>query len=219
MSSSSSLSAAKRRRGHNTMGGPPPPQSTQQPNNNAPTRAPSRAPGPIMPPNPMDILKQHHMMLGDLNDKITEIMSYDNEVSTQNKNELTQQFNTDEVANLLIGKIEEQMDLKVLYENDNNLAKEIDKLHQIINNQQLVLNDMNRLLYFVIESLNLDKPDLSLSDKPDLSLSDKEKETTLVVDNSEPTFPNKSVEINTDLNEIREFGDWRGEGMDIGTEE
>ena len=25
--------------------------------------------------------------------------------------------------------------------------------------------------------------------------------------------------LNTDLNEIREFGDWRGEGMDIGTEE
>ncbi|MDA7464165.1 hypothetical protein N8996_05190 [Candidatus Poseidonia alphae] len=206
MSSSSSLSAAKRRRGQNTNG-PPPPQTTRNANNNAP--APTQL--PIMPPNPMEILKQHHIMLGDLNDKITEIMSHDSPLSNENNNELTQQFNTDEVATLLLGKIEEQMDLKALYDNDNNLATEIDKLHQIINNQQLVLNDMNRVLYFIIESLNLEKPDLSISDK-------KENVTKIVVDNSEPTFPNKSVEINTDLNEIKEF-DNDDEGLEIGSVE
>jgi len=207
MSSSSSLSAAKRRRGQNTNG-PPPPQTTRNANNIAP--APTQL--PIMPPNPMEILKQHHIMLGDLNDKITEIMSHDSPLSNENNNELTQQFNTDEVATLLLGKIEEQMDLKALYDNDNNLATEIDKLHQIINNQQLVLNDMNRVLYFIIESLNLEKPDLSISDK-------KENVTKIVVDNSEPTFPNKSVEINTDLNEIKEFDNDHdndhGEGLRI----
>lgn len=208
MSSSSSLSAAKRRRGQNTNG-PPPPQTTRNANNNAPAPAPT--PLPIMPPNPMEILKQHHIMLGDLNDKITEIMSHDSPLSNENNNELTQQFNTDEVATLLLGKIEEQMDLKALYDNDNNLATEIDKLHQIINNQQLVLNDMNRVLYFIIESLNLEKPDLSISDK-------KENVTKIVVDNSEPTFPNKSVEINTDLNEIKEF-DNDDEGLEVGSVE
>lgn len=208
MSSSSSLSAAKRRRGQNTNG-PPPPQTTRNANNNAPAPAPT--PLPIMPPNPMEILKQHHLMLGDLNDKITEIMSHDSPLSNENNNELTQQFNTDEVATLLLGKIEEQMDLKALYDNDNNLATEIDKLHQIINNQQLVLNDMNRVLYFIIESLNLEKPDLSISDK-------KENVTKIVVDNSEPTFPNKSVEINTDLNEIKEF-DNDDEGLEVGSVE
>ena len=206
MSSSSSLSAAKRRRGQNTNG-PPPPQTTRNANNIAP--APTQL--PIMPPNPMEILKQHHIMLGDLNDKITEIMSHDSPLSNENNNELTQQFNTDEVATLLLGKIEEQMDLKALYDNDNNLATEIDKLHQIINNQQLVLNDMNRVLYFIIESLNLEKPDLSISDK-------KENVTKIVVDNSEPTFPNKSVEINTDLNEIKEF-DNDNECLELGSVE
>ena len=204
MSSSSSLSAAKRRRGQ-TGNGPPPSQTTRQSSNNTPR------PVPIMPPNPMEILKQHHIMLGDLNDKITEIMSHDSPLSNENNNELTQQFNTDEVATLLMGKIEEQMDLKALYDNDNNLATEIDKLHQIINNQQLVLNDMNRVLYFIIEGLNLEKPDLSISDK-------KENVTKIVVDNSEPTFPHKSVEINTDLNEIKEF-DNDNECLELGSVE
>ena len=208
MSSSSSLSAAKRRRGH-TTNGPPPSQTTRTSNNNSQTPQPIQQAVPIMPPNPMEILKQHHMMLGDLNDKITEL-SRNSDLSNENNNESTQQFNTDEVATLLIGKIEEQMDLKALYDNDNNLATEIDKLHQIINNQQLVLNHMNRLLYFVIENLNLEKPDFSLSDK--------EKDTKIIVDNSEPTFPNKSVEINTDLNEIKEF-DNDDEGLEIGSVE
>ena len=204
MSSSSSLSAAKRRRGNN-INGPPPSQTTRQSSNNTPT------PVPIMPPNPMEILKQHHIMLGNLNDKITEIMSHDSPLSNENNNELTQQFNTDEVATLLMGKIEEQMDLKALYDNDNNLATEIDKLHQIINNQQLIINDMNRVLYFIIEGLNLEKPDLSISDK-------KENVTKIVVDNSEPTFPHKSVEINTDLNEIKEF-DNDNECLEVGSVE
>ena len=136
------------------------------------------------------------------------IVIYQNE----NNNESTQQFNTDEVATLLIGKIEEQLDLKALYDNDNNLATEIDKLHQIINNQQLVLNHMNRLLYFVIENLNLEKPDFSLSDK--------EKDTKIIVDNLTPTFTNKSVKINENLNETKEFNnDNNDEGLEVGSVE
>ena len=210
MSSSSSLSAAKRRRGH-TVNGPPPSQTTRTSNNNSQKPQTTQPAVPIIPPNPMEILKQHHMMLGDLNDKITEL-SNNSDLSNENNNESTQQFNTDEVATLLIGKIEEQMDLKALYDNDNNLATEIDKLHQIINNQQLVLNHMNRLLYFVIENLNLEKPDFSLSDK--------EKDTKIIVDNSTPTFTHKSVEINENLNETKEFNNDNndnddGEGLQI----
>jgi len=208
MSSSSSLSAAKRRRGQ-TGNGPPPSQTTRTSNNNnSQNPRPTQQSVPVIPPNPMEILKQHHMMLGDLNDKITEL-SNNHDLSNENNNESTQQFNTDEVATLLIGKIEEQMDLKALYDNDTNLATEIDKLHQIINNQQLVLNHMNRLLYFVIENLNLEKPDFSLSDK--------EKDTKIIVDNSTPTFTHKSVEINENLNETKEFDNDNdhGEGLQI----
>jgi len=207
MSSSSSLSAAKRRRGH-SVNGPPPPQTTRTSNNNSQKSQPTQPALPIMPPNPMEILKQHHMMLGDLNDKITEL-SNNHDLSNENNNELTQQFNTDEVTTLLMGKIEEQMDLKALYDNDNNLATEIDKLHQVINNQQLVLNHMNRLLYFVIENLNLEKPNFSQSDK--------DEDTKIIVDNSTPTFTHKSVEINTDLNETKEFNNDNdhGEGLQI----
>ena len=210
MSSSSSLSAAKRRRGH-TVNGPPPSQTTRTSNNNSQKPQTTQPAVPIIPPNPMDILRQHHMMLGDLNDKITELSS-NSDLSNENNNESTQQFNTDEVATLLIGKIEEQLDLKALYDNDNNLATEIDKLHQIINNQQLVLNHMNRLLYFVIENLNLEKPDFSLSDK--------EKDTKIIVDNLTPTFTNKSVKINENLNETKEFNnDNNDEGLEVGSVE
>ena len=53
----------------------PPSQTTRTSNNNSQKPQTTQPAVPIIPPNPMDILRQHHMMLGDLNDKITELSS------------------------------------------------------------------------------------------------------------------------------------------------
>jgi len=231
MSSSSSLAAARRRRANGvnqptgpsgppgSSRGPPPSQSTRQPNSVTPT--------PSIPPNPLMILQQHHAKINMLDEQIKQLLnnqefpppvssskppSGNEENETLEESTSTQQhFDLNEITDLLLSRIEKQLDLKVFYENDQKLASEIEGLNKIILQQQSTLNNLNKLLYFIISNLKLELKEESF-DIEEKSIIDQENINFVVGDHvdedsmttQQPTFP-KSVKIDLEHNETTEF--------------
>lgn len=222
MSSSSSLAAARRRRANGVNQppgpsiGPPPPQATQQisSSNNS-----------NIPPNPLMILQQHHAKINILDEQIKQLLSnQDVPISSSNppfgnvenenleENTPTQQrFDLNEITDLLLSRIEQQLDLKVFYDNDQKLASEIEDLNKIILQQQSTLNNLNKLLYFIISNLNLELKGESLETEEkfiideeniDLFIDDHVDEDLMTTQT--PTFT-KSVKIDLEHNETTEF--------------
>ena len=228
MSSSSSLAAARRRRANGvnqptgpsgppgSSRGPPPSQSTRQPNPGTPT--------PSIPPNPLMILQQHHAKINMLDEQIKLLLnnqeipppapSSNPSSENQNLEESTptqQRFDLNEITDLLLSRIEQTLDLKVFYDNDQRLASEIEGLNKIILQQQSTLNNLNKLLYFIISNLKLELKEESL-DIEDKSIIEQENINFVVGDHVDedsmttqtPTFP-KSVKIDLEHNETTEF--------------
>ena len=231
MSSSSSLAAARRRRANGvnqptgpsgppgSSRGPPPSQSTRQPNPGTPT--------PSIPPNPLMILQQHHAKINMLDEQIKQLLSNQEfsppvpssnppseNVENENLEESTptqQRFDLNEITDLLLSRIEQKLDLKVFYDNDQRLASEIEGLNKIILQQQSTLNNLNKLLYFIISNLKLELKEESL-DIEDKSIIEQENINFVVGDHVDedsmttqtPTFP-KSVKIDLEHNETTEF--------------
>ena len=155
--SASSLAAAKRRRGN-----------IAQPNQSRPPSGQSRPPSgqnippsnENIPPNPMEILKQHHMKINLLEQQVEELFNSNNSenITTEQNNELNRDHKIDlsEITHVISSRIEEQLDFKVFYENDSRLANELEKINTVVLNQQNTINDLNKLLYFIINNLKLD---------------------------------------------------------------
>jgi hypothetical protein len=143
MSSSSSLSAARRRR----AGG-------QQPS----TRPAGNAPAP----NPYMLLQQHHVKINALEKRMDGISSGKSIESTHTNNTnntMNSQIDATEFSEMIINRIESQLDLKAFYENDTRLAGEMEELHKIVQSQQLLINEMNTTIFHVIQQLHLQEPD------------------------------------------------------------
>jgi hypothetical protein len=245
MSSSASIAAARRRRagGANQppgpsrgpppgpSRGPPPPQATQQiPSSN----------NSNIPPNPLMILQQHHAKINMLDEQIKLLLnnqeipppapSSNPSSENQNLEESTptqQRFDLNEITDLLLSRIEQTLDLKVFYDNDQRLASEIEGLNKIILQQQSTLNDLNKLLYFIISNLNLELKEESF-DTEEKSIIDGENINLVIGDHLEedsmttqhPTFP-KSVKIDLNNNETNQYTpieDDDGSNYEPGTE-
>jgi|TARA_B110000967_G_scaffold169536_1_gene179038 hypothetical protein len=158
MSSSSSLSAARRRRAggqqpvSNSLPEPPKPhQSSPRPSGNAPA------------PNPYMLLQQHHVKINELEKKMNEISSRKNTESTStstnvSSDAINSQIDVTKFSDMIINKIESQLDLKAFYENDTRLAGEMEELNKIVQSQQLLINEMNSTLFHVIQQLHLQEP-------------------------------------------------------------
>ena len=167
MSSSSSLSAARRRRAggqqpvSNTRPEQPKPQQNQQ--------QPSPRPGGNSPaPNPYMLLQQHHVKINELEKKINEITSDKNGESSPTNVSLdigNSQMDSTKFSDMIINRIESQLDLKVFYDNDTRLAGEIEELNKIVQSQQLLINEMNTTMFHVIQQLHLQEP--SIDDSKD----------------------------------------------------
>jgi len=244
MSSSSSLAAARRRRaggGQQPVSappgrGPPPAQLTRQQ---------SIPESSNIPPNPLMVLQQHHVKITMLDQQIQKLLS-NQEIPppvpssvpptegdlSENPTSVQQKFDLNEVTDLLLSRIEQRIDFRALYENDQKLGGEIDTLHKIILQQQTTLNNLNKLLYFIISSLKLELKDESLEEVQESMV--EEQNINLIVgdhrdDHSEdsmipqtqPTFP-KSVKIDLNNNETSEFtpmeDDEEGSNYEPGTE-
>jgi hypothetical protein len=246
MSSSSSLAAARRRRagGANQPSGPPGrgPPPTQS------TRQPSTPESSNIPPNPLMVLQQHHIKISMLDQQIQKLLSTQEipppvpssvPPSVQNETDLSenptsvhQRFDLNEVTDLLLSRIEQRIDFRALYENDQKLGGEIDTLHKIVLQQQTTLNNLNKLLYFIISSLKLELKDESL-EEVEKSMEEEQNINLIVGDHrddhsedsmipqTQPTFP-KSIKIDLNKNETSEFtpieDDDEGSNYEPGTE-
>ena len=203
MSSSSSIAAARRRRAGGA-GGPAPP---------TPSHA-SSPQAPSTPINPLVLLQQHHIKINVMEKMIHEISLKQStlNVSSTNSNSSTApqppsqsqspnpDLNINELTDLIMNKVEGQLDLKAFYENDERLMTEIEELKTIVQSQQMVINGLNTTLYTIIEKLNI----TPLHDKTGVDEMTKEFVDAETGDDMIATFP-KSVIINEANNTIKEF--------------
>lgn len=202
MSSSSSIAAARRRRAGGAGG--PTPQSKPAQQQSAPTPTPSNA-----PINPFTILQQHHVKINKLEQIIQELVSKEtgrDMTSSHTTKESTSSItsassaqpdiNINELSDLIMSRVEEQLDLKAFYENDERLMNEIEGLKGIIQSQQIVINGFNNTLYTMLDKLHISVPDSVEIDQQSVSSANEEA--------SIDAFP-KSVVIDEASNTIKEF--------------
>ena len=217
MSSSSSIAAARRRRAGGA-GGPTPQGNPVQQQQQQQTPPPSNA-----PINPFIILQQHQVKINKLEQIIQEIVSKETGrdiTSSPNGKEsysssTPSDVNINELSDLIMSRVESQLDLKAFYENDERLMNEIEGLKGIIQSQQVVINGFNSTLYTMLDKLNISAPDTI--DSVDSVETVETVETMDSVDSVEETveskfdetvnmeiFP-KSVVIDEASNTIKEF--------------
>lgn len=238
MSSSSSIAAARRRR----AGGPPGPtppgsNANRPPQNNTPNRQPEPPAGPV---NPLVLLQQHHIKITMMEQVLKDLVSKQelskNDASknaqvsapaiTANRQMTEQstpsQLNINELSDLIMSRMEAQLDLKAFYDNDEKLLNEIEELKSVVQSQQMVINSLNSAVFSLISKLNVSVPNVINSDvdADDNVTSDVDASVDAEVDgvfksevdtNSSnvretltPTFP-KSVMINETNNTVKEF--------------
>ena len=205
MSSSSSIAAARRRRAGGA-GGPTPQGNPVQQQQQQQTPPPSNA-----PINPFIILQQHQVKINKLEQIIQEIVSKETGrdiTSSPNGKESSSSstpsdVNINELSDLIMSRVESQLDLKAFYENDERLMNEIEGLKGIIQSQQVVINGFNSTLYTMLDKLNISAPDTvdsvdSVDSVEETVESNFDEKVTM------ETFP-KSVVIDEASNTIKEF--------------
>ena len=196
MSSSSSIAAARRRRAGGA-GGPTPQSNPVQQQTPPPSNAPI---------NPFTILQQHHIKINKLEQIIQEIVSKETgrditnrPIAKESSPSTPSDMNINELSDLIISRVEEQLDLKAFYENDERLMNEIEGLKGIIQSQQMVINGFNNTLYTMLEKLNISAPDTT-----DTSNTDEETNSSTNENVTMEAF-HKSVVIDEASNTIKEF--------------
>lgn len=203
MSSSSSIAAARRRRAGGA-GGPTPQGNTVQPQTPPPSNAPI---------NPFTILQQHHIKINKLEQIIQEIVSKETgrditsiPSAKESSSSTPSDVNINELSDLIMSRVEEQLDLKAFYDNDERLMNEIEGLKGIIQSQQMVINGFNNTLYTILEKLNISTPDTTdTTDTADTTANTSEETISSTNENvTMEAFP-KSVVIDEASNTIKEF--------------
>ncbi len=244
MSSSSSIAAARRRR----AGGPPGPtppgsnsNSIRPSQNNTPNRQPEPPAGPV---NPLVLLQQHHIKITMMEQVLKDLVSKQelskNDASknaqvsapamTANRQMTEQstpsQLNINELSDLIMSRMESQLDLKAFYDNDEKLLNEIEELKSVVQSQQMVINSLNSAVFSLISKLNVSVPNVMTDGMNSDDVADADADVDSEVDgvfksevdmNSSqvrnisnvretltPTFP-KSVMINETNNTVKEF--------------
>ena len=168
MSSSSSIAAARRRRAGGAASSAPP-TPNQQPQ---PPSAPSQGNG--VPLNPLAILQQHHVKIKLLEQMVDELKSQQTTNASvneaipsslpSNNTEFNKQINANEFSDMIISRIESQLDLKAFYDNDIRLSGEIESLHKLVQSQQIVINELNSTIFYMLQQLDIGLPTASSDD-------------------------------------------------------
>ena len=204
MSSSSSIAAARRRRAAGGAGGPTPASNTVQQQTPPPSNVPI---------NPFTILQQHHIKINKLEQIIQEIISKETGRDITSSPSATKtsspstpsDVNINELSDLIMSRVEQQLDLKAFYENDERLMNEIEGLKGIIQSQQMVINGFNNTLYTMLDKLNISAPDTNdTADTTDTTNTDEETNSSTNENVTMEAFP-KSVVIDEASNTIKEF--------------
>ena len=236
MSSSSSIAAARRRRAGGPPGPTPPGSNSSRPSpNNTPNRQPEPPAGPI---NPLMLLQQHHIKITMMEQVLKDLVSKQelskNDVSKNaqvnapsmaanrqmTEQSLPSQLNINELSDLIMSRMEAQLDLKAFYENDEKLMTEIEELKAVVQSQQMVINSLNTAVFSLITKLNVSVPtnivseldadhdadhDGSIDAEVDgVFKTEVETNSSNVRETLTPTF-SKSVMINETNNTVKEF--------------
>jgi hypothetical protein len=243
MSSSSSIAAARRRRAGGPPGPTPPGSNSSRPSpNNTPNRQPEPPAGPI---NPLMLLQQHHIKITMMEQVLKDLVSKQElskndasknaqvsaQVSAQvnapvaanrqmTEQSLPSQLNINELSDLIMSRMEAQLDLKAFYENDEKLMTEIEELKAVVQSQQMVINSLNTAVFSLITKLNVSVPtnivseldadhdadhDGSIDAEVDgVFKTEVETNSSNVRETLTPTF-SKSVMINETNNTVKEF--------------
>ena len=235
MSSSSSIAAARRRRAGGPPGPTPPGSNSSRPSpNNTPNRQPEPPAGPV---NPLVLLQQHHIKITMMEQVLKDLVSKQelskNDVSKNaqvnapvaanrqmTEQSLPSQLNINELSDLIMSRMEAQLDFKAFYENDEKLMNEIEELKAVVQSQQMVINSLNTAVFSLISKLNVSVPtnivselDADADDDHDASVDAEvdgvfktEVDTNFsnVRETLTPTF-SKSVMINETNNTVKEF--------------
>ena len=235
MSSSSSIAAARRRRAGGPPGPTPPGSNSSRPSpNNTPNRQPEPPAGPV---NPLVLLQQHHIKITMMEQVLKDLVSKQelskNDVSKNaqvsapvmaanrqmTEQSLPSQLNINELSDLIMSRMEAQLDFKAFYENDEKLMNEIEELKAVVQSQQMVINSLNTAVFSLISKLNVSVPmnvinsDADADDDHDASVdaevdgvfkTEVDTNSSNVRETLTPTFP-KSVMINETNNTVKEF--------------
>jgi len=236
MSSSSSIAAARRRRAGGPPGPTPPGSNSSRPSqNNTPNRQPEPPAGPI---NPLVLLQQHHIKITMMEQVLKDLVSKQelskNDVSKNaqvsapvmaanrqmTEQSLPSQLNINELSDLIMSRMEAQLDFKAFYENDEKLMNEIEELKAVVQSQQMVINSLNTAVFSLITKLNVSVPtnivseldadhdadhDGSIDAEVDgVFKTEVETNSSNVRETLTPTF-SKSVMINETNNTVKEF--------------
>jgi len=139
------------------------------------------------------------------------------------------QLNINELSDLIMSRMEAQLDLKAFYDNDEKLMNEIEELKSVVQSQQMVINSLNSAVFSLISKLNVSVPmnvssddmnsdadaandanadanaelDGVFNSEVDMN-SSQDLNTDNVREGLTPTFP-KSVMINETNNTVQEF--------------
>ena len=159
MSSSSSIAAARRRRAGGASA-PTPAPGAQRNSSQASSQSAQSAQNVV---NPLVLIQQHHIKISMLEQMVNEISLKQNANNVASTNTVTSSaekssnpnLNVNELSSTLINRIEEQLDLKAFYDNDERLMNEIEELKTVIKSQQMVINGLNNTLYTILGKLNL----------------------------------------------------------------
>jgi len=156
MSSSSSIAAARRRR----TGPPPVSSSTNTPSQSVPGARPGQTPPPNQntPPNPYMILQQHHIKINSMEQAIHNLVTQSKTQSSNSNVGNDQSVDIENISETILSRLDSQLNLNVLYENDERLSAEIENLNKIIHTQQMTINGLNQTLYYILQQLNIKAP-------------------------------------------------------------
>jgi hypothetical protein len=225
MSSSSSIAAARRRRAGG-VGGPVPPTSNTS-NVSAQGHTSSQQQTPSAPINPLVLLQQHHIKINAMEQMINEISLKQSALNVNSTNSSSNNvksspsqpdLNLNELSDLIMNKVEGQLDLKAFYENDERLMTEIEELKTMIKSQQMVINGLNNTLYIILGNLNMSPLSETLTDADAGDDADAASQDDADVDKHNQavaTFP-KSVVTDEANKSIKDFiADTLGKKSDV----
>ena len=174
MSSSSSIAAARRRRAGGPPGPQPPSSTSNRPSQNNSDNTPQSQASPI---NPLMLLQQHHAKITSIDQVLqdivknqdvlnNDILTINTKITTPDVNGINSsenmimstansQINVDEISDLVMSRVEGQLDLKAFYDNDEKLMNEIETLKTVVQSQQLVINGLSTTLHSILTKLDI----------------------------------------------------------------
>ena len=192
------------------MKGPPHPMNVSNPpvNPYEPENSPVNSSQPENSPiNPIQILQQHELKISSMENVLREIMSNKND----SKSDTIPNIDINMISEKILGNLEEKLDLKSFYENDEKLINEIEMLKNTLQSQQMIINGLNHTLYSIVSQLKLssanDSVNNDITEDTNMDLNEdvtyETNEDVTYETNEDVTYEtndNKSVFINEDNN-------------------